>query len=59
MFKKHNWYVQNRQGDFENSIDNEEATELICMTYGHELRRGVHCWRAGGKEGNIGTTVIA
>ena len=38
--KKHNWQVQNRQGEVKNSIGNREAEELICMTHGHELRRG-------------------
>ena len=33
-----NWQVQNRQGDVKNSIGNGEAKELICVTYGHELR---------------------
>ena len=27
--KKHNWQVQNRQGDVKNSIGNGEAKELI------------------------------
>ena len=35
--KKHNWYVQNRQGEGKNSIGNGEAKELICVTHGHEL----------------------
>ena len=26
------------QGEVKNSIGNVEAKELICMTYGHELR---------------------
>ena len=42
--KKHNLLVQKRQGEVKNSIQNGEAKELICMTYGHELR-GVDCWR--------------
>ena len=29
--------VQNRQGEFKNSIGNVQAKELICMTHGHEL----------------------
>ena len=33
--KKHNWQVQNRQGEVKNSMGNGE---LICMTHGHELR---------------------
>ena len=36
--KKHNWQVQNRQGEVKNSIGNGEAKELICMAHGHELR---------------------
>ena len=35
--KKHNWQVQNKQGEVKNSIGNGEAQELICMTHGHEL----------------------
>ena len=29
--KKHNWQVQNRQGEVKNSMGNAEAKELICM----------------------------
>ena len=36
--KKHNWQVQNRQGEFKNNIGNGEAKELTRMTHGHELR---------------------
>ena len=36
--KKHNWYIQNRQGEVKNSIGHVEAKELICMTQEHELR---------------------
>ena len=36
--KKHNWQAQNRQGEVKNSIGNGEAKELMCITYGHELR---------------------
>ena len=32
--------MQNR-GEVKNSIGNGEAKELICMTHGHELRRGL------------------
>ena len=39
--KKHNWYVQNKQGDVKNSTGNEEAKELTCMAHGHELRWGL------------------
>ena len=36
------------QGEVKNSIGTVEAKELICMTYGHELRWGVvECWRVG------------
>ena len=42
--QKHNWQVQNRQENVKNSIDNGEAKELTCTTYGHE--QGV---TAGGK----------
>ena len=38
--------LQNRQGEVKNSMGNEEARELICMTHGHELRWG-ECWRVG------------
>ena len=30
--KKHNWQVQNRQGEVKNSIENREAKELIPLT---------------------------
>ena len=36
--KKHNWYIQNKQGEAKNSIGNGESKEFICMTHGHELR---------------------
>ena len=36
--KKHNWQVQNRQGEGKNSIGNGEAKELMYMTHGYELR---------------------
>ena len=39
--KKHKWQVQNRQGEVKKIMGNGEAKELICMTHGHELRRGV------------------
>ena len=45
--KKHNWQVQNRQGEVRNSIGNGKDKELICMTHGHELRQG----NAIGREG--------
>ena len=38
--KKHNWQLQNRQGEVKNSIGNGEAKELACMTHGHELSWG-------------------
>ena len=63
---KHDWQVQNRQGEVKNSIGNGGAKELACMTHGHELRAG----NAGGsrseyraerdkEERKNGTTVIA
>ena len=62
--KKHNLYIQNRQGDVKNNIENGEAKELICMTHGHELR-AEGSWREGryqaeGGKGEkiVGTTVI-
>ena len=33
--KKHNWYIQNRQGEVNNSMGNGEAKELLCVTHGH------------------------
>ena len=36
--KKHNWQVQNRQGEGKNGIGNGEAKDLIYMTRGHEVR---------------------
>ena len=44
--KKHNWQVQNRQGEVKNSIGKIEAKELICTNHGRELR-GVE--NAGGR----------
>ena len=44
--KKHNWQVQNRQGEVKNSIGNGEAKELMCVTHGHELRED--CWKEWG-----------
>ena len=38
--KKHNWQIQNRQGEVKNSIGNGEAKELICMNHGYELKWG-------------------
>ena len=45
--KKHKQYVQNRQGEVQNSIGNGGAKELICMTHGHELRGGGFWWKEG------------
>ena len=61
--KCHKWKVENRQGQVKNSIGNVEPKELICMTYGHELKGG----KVGGRgwagwsrvKGGNGTTVIA
>ena len=51
--KKHNWQIQNRQGEIKNSIGNGEAKELICITHGHELRE--ECmWGGDRVEGNKG-----
>ena len=41
--KKHSKQAQNRQGEVKNSIGNGEIKELICTTYGHELK-GRECW---------------
>ena len=62
--KQHKWQVENRQGEVKNSIGNEEAKELICMTHGHVLRGGRNGVGEGmqGREelrGGNGTTVIA
>ena len=38
--------VENRQGKGKNSIGNVEAKELVCMTHGHELKRG-GMWMGG------------
>ena len=48
--KKHDWYIQNRQGEVRNSIGNGEAKELIYMTHGHELRG----WVIAGGNGDMG-----
>ena len=47
--KKHEWQVQNRQGEVKNSMQNGEAVELICMIYVHELRWGREIWGRGNK----------
>ena len=46
--KKHNYQVQNRQGDVKNSIGNGEAKEFISMTHGDELSE---VGSSGGKRG--------
>ena len=38
--KKPHWQVQNRQGEVKNSMGNGEAKELVCLSYGHELKWG-------------------
>ena len=43
------WQVENRKGEVQNSMGNEEAKELICMTHGHELR-----WENDGGKGCTG-----
>ena len=45
--KKHKWQVQNRQGEVKNSMGNGEAKELVCMSYGHELKWGNDDGREG------------
>ena len=53
--KKHNWYIQNRQGEVKNSIGNGEAKKLKFMTHGHELKREDGWWKVGFRaEGNKG-----
>ena len=51
------------EGDVKNSIGNGEAKELICTIHGHKLSRGLlegkEVLERGGKQGKIGTTVIA
>ena len=39
--KQHKWQAENRQGEGKNSVGNVEAKELVCMTHGHELQRGM------------------
>ena len=62
--KKHNWWVENRQGEVKNSIGNVEAKELICMTHGHDLKcggnvggRGCAGWSEGGKWDNCNAII--
>ena len=45
--KKHNWQVQNRQGEVKNGMGNGEAKELTCTTHGHELRPGKNAGERG------------
>ena len=53
--KKHNWQVQNRQGEGKNSIGRREAQELACMTHGCELKRGIARGKGGtGQKGAKG-----
>ena len=61
--KKHNWQVQNRQGDVKKSIGNGDAKEHKGMPHGHELKER-DGWREGGtrergQRGKNGTTIIA
>ena len=42
--------VGTKEGKIENIIGNVEAKELIGMTHGHELWRGM-CERGGGQNG--------
>ena len=48
--------MENRQGKGKNSVGNVEAKELICMTHGHELKRGWECGQEAGcrEEGSNG-----
>ena len=46
------WQVENRKGEVQNSMGNEEAKELICMTHGHKLRGG-----SAGGNGDTGQRV--
>ena len=61
--KKHNWQVENRQGEVKNSIGNGEVKELICTTHGHELRGGGCGWEGSVDQREIkwknGTPLIA
>ena len=50
--KKHQSYVENRQGESKNSIGNGEAKELICITHGHKVREGL--LEGGGTPGREG-----
>ena len=55
--------MQNRQEEVKNSMGNGEATELTCVTHGHELRRwgnagGRACAGEKGVKGRNGTSVI-
>ena len=57
--KKNNLWLQSRQEEVKNSIGNEEAKELICMTHGHELREGIaggngDTWQKGEKGEKLG-----
>ena len=38
--KNHKRQVENRQGEFKNSMGSGQAKERICTTHGHELRWG-------------------
>ena len=61
--KKHNWQVQNRQGEVKNCLGNREAKAFICMTHGCELRVSIDGGNGGAGQretkGENGTTVIA
>ena len=53
-YKKHEWWIKNRQGEVKNIMGNGEAKELICMTHGHELRGGMLVGGSCRVEGNKG-----
>ena len=43
--------MENRQGEGKNSVGNVEAKDLISMTHGHELQRGM--WEGGGGQDRV------
>ena len=45
--KKHKWYIQTIQGEFKNSIGNEEAILVICTIHGHRLMVGADAEKRG------------
>ena len=61
--KQHKWWIQNRQGEVKNSIENVKPKNLYARRMDMIQKRD--CWREweylveGGKGGKFGTTVIA